>query len=63
MDLTYSIVKLVLVVVLAAFLIVAIGVDWIGETQGWAGVGMLLGYVVGNVQIAGTAPIIGRANQ
>jgi hypothetical protein len=61
---TYNLVKLIGVFVLAAFLVVAIGLDWISESVGWGGVGILIGYIVGNASVTsreGTfSPIIER---
>ena len=61
---TYNIIKLIVVALLICFIIVAIGLDWIGEALGWGSVGILIGYIVGNAQVAPsnefTAPIIKR---
>jgi len=57
-DMVYSVIKLVGVFVLAALVLVLLALGTLDETQGFAILGLLLGYVVGNASVLNVAPII-----
>ena len=55
---TYNLVKLVGVLLLAVFVIVAIGLGWMEAERGAVFVATLIGYVVGNTSVTNISPII-----
>ena len=57
-DLSYNVIKLIVVAVLAVVLVIAILVD--SDSSSWAVplLGMLVAYTIGNAALSGNAPIV-----
>ena len=54
----YNLVKLVGVFVLAALVLVLLALDRLDATQGFAVLGLLIGYVIGNASVVNISPIV-----
>ena len=58
---TYSVIKLIVVAVLAVVLVVAILVDSDSSTWAVPLLGMLVAYTIGNAALTGNAPIVSNS--